>query len=93
MNPLAILPVTSSHLHILILLVLIKVGRYSNHLYLDKIRDVHNSLVGIGVVDVAVVTHRSSSFSVMERNNTELQIQQIASVWVKVTRLSVKILN
>ena len=92
MTPFAILPVTSSHLHILILLVLIKVGWYSNHLYLDKIRDVHNSLVGIAVVDVAVVVHCSSLFSMMERNNTELQIQRIASVLVKV-RLSVKILN
>ena len=60
-------------------------GGYSNHLYLYKIRHVHNSLVGIGVVGaaivgVAVVTHRSSLFSGMETNSTELQIQQIASV-------------
>ena len=55
------------------------------YLYLYKIRDVHNSLVGIGVVGIAVVVvavvmHRSSLFSMMETNNIELQIQQIASV-------------
>ena len=69
-------------------------------MYLYKIRDVHNSLVGvarvgvaivgvaivgIAVVGVVVVTHRSSLFSMMERNNIELQIQQIASVQVKVS--------
>ena len=80
-EPFAILPVTSSHLHILYLFILtIKVGGYSNHLYLYKIRDVHNSLVGVAIVGVAVVTHRSSLFSMMETNNIELQIQQIASV-------------
>ena len=67
-EPFAILPVTSSHLHILYLFILtIKVGGYSNHLYLYKIRDVHNSLVGVAIVGVAVVTHRSSLFSMMEK--------------------------
>ena len=66
-----IVPVTPSHLHILILLVLVIMGGYSNHLYLDKM---FNSLIGavvgiaavgvVGVVGVAVVTHRSSLFSV-----------------------------
>ena len=60
-------------------------GGYSNRLYLYKIRDVHNllvgvAIVGVAIVGVAVVTHRSSLFSMMETNNIELQIQQIASV-------------
>ena len=88
-EPFAILPVTSSHLHILYLFILTIEG-YSNHLYLYEIRNVHNSLVGVAIVGVAivgvaivgvaVVTHRSSLFSMMETNNIELQIQQIASV-------------
>ena len=35
-EPFAIVPVTPSHLHILILLLLVIMGGYSNHLYLDK---------------------------------------------------------
>ena len=85
-EPFAILPVTSSHLHILILLVLVIMGAYILSLHL--LLDVHNSLVSIavigiavigiavigiavvGVVGVAVVTHRSSLFSVMEKKIT-----------------------